>query len=272
MPAALSIGISFPRLASILWVLGPPRTVRASARSRETLGTEGAGGGVSADTPVPRTTAPTAASSQGVLEVAEDARLLGRRGLREASVVQVADETLEPRNGAGRGQRLVGEMACGDAGHGGLAGVSTLSTASPTACSLRLVLGAQSALSDPYWGPCGWGAHCLPPPPSKKSLVLGGLTFVVLKGGVGVADSHQDEEEKERPQQLHQELDLGEGRKRCGSGAQRGGGTPATPPWPISPGITGCLLRYRKFFQSSSMSCVQKAMVGMDGARDGAPA
>lgn len=43
-------------------------------------------------------------------------------------------------------------------------------------------------------------------------------------------------------------------------------GTRAPPPWPIRPGITGCLLRYRKFFQSSSISCVQKAMVGMDRA------
>jgi len=79
---------------------------------------------------------------QGVLEVAEDAGLLPGRGLREAGVVQVADETLEPRNGAGRGQRLVGEVA-----------------------------------------------------------------FMVFQWGVGVADGHQDEEEKERPQQLHQELD-----------------------------------------------------------------
>lgn len=34
------MGISFPRPASILWALGPPSTVRASARSRETLGRE----------------------------------------------------------------------------------------------------------------------------------------------------------------------------------------------------------------------------------------
>lgn len=39
---------------------------------------------------------------------------------------------------------------------------------------------------------------------------------MVLKWGVGVADGHQDEEEKERPQQLHQELDLREGQKRWG--------------------------------------------------------
>lgn len=38
--AALSLGISSPKLTSILRALGPPRTVRASARSRETLGTE----------------------------------------------------------------------------------------------------------------------------------------------------------------------------------------------------------------------------------------
>lgn len=46
------------------------------------------------------------------------------------------------------------------------------------------------------------------------------------------------------------------------------GGARATPPWPTQLSITGCLLRYRKFFQSSSISCVQKAMVGMDRKQD----
>lgn len=46
------------------------------------------------------------------------------------------------------------------------------------------------------------------------------------------------------------------------------GGARAAPPWPTRPDITGCLLRYRKFFQSSSISCVQEAMVGMDGRQD----
>lgn len=47
------------------------------------------------------------------------------------------------------------------------------------------------------------------------------------------------------------------------------GDTGAAPPWPICPGITGCLLPYGTFFQSSSISCVQKAMVGMHRAHDG---
>lgn len=50
-------------------------------------------------TSTPRLSA--AADLQGVLEVAEDARLLAGRGLREAGVVHIADEALEPRDGTG---------------------------------------------------------------------------------------------------------------------------------------------------------------------------
>lgn len=49
---------------------------------------------------------------------------------------------------------------------------------------------------------------CLPP--YTKYLDPGGLTFMLLQWGVGMADSHQNEEQKERPKQFHQELDLGE--------------------------------------------------------------
>lgn len=47
-------------------------------------------------------------------------------------------------------------------------------------------------------------------PLTQSTWTLGGLTFMLLQWGVGMADSHQDEEQKERPKQFHQELDLGE--------------------------------------------------------------
>lgn len=50
-------------------------------------------------------------------------------------------------------------------------------------------------------------------------------------------------------------------------GLWRGRGPPH--PRPTQLDITGCLLRYRKFFQSSSISCVQKAMVEMDSRQNG---
>ena len=90
---------------------------------------------------------------------------------------------------------------------------------------------------------------------------------MLLEWGVGMADRHQNEEEKERPHQLHQELDLRWGRTGEGSRAPVAGAR-ATPPWPTQLSITGCHMRYRKFFQSSSISCVQKAMVGMDRKQD----
>lgn len=199
--AALSLGISFPKLTSILRALGPPRTARASARSRETLGTENSwrqrlGGH-------PRTHAGLRTHSaclQGVVKVAENARLLARGVLWEAGVVHVADETLEPGHGARRGQRLVGEVACWDTGRRGLAGVLTvIPPPRPQSNNAQLFMrcwrfvlpGARSLgplwirrpLASPlYKGPGPWG-----------------LTFVLLQWGVGMADGHQDKEEKERP-------------------------------------------------------------------------
>lgn len=103
--------------------------------------------------------------------------------------------------------------------------------------------------------------------PNPKALDAGGLTFMLLEWGVGMANGHQDEEEKERPQQLHQKLDL-RGQNRLGEWRPMGDcGSPH--PWPTRLDFTGCLLRYRKFFQSSSISCVQKAMVEMDRRQDG---
>lgn len=55
------------------------------------------------------------ACSQGVVKVVEDTWLLTGHVPREAGVVQVADETLEPGHSARGGQRLAGEVACGNA-------------------------------------------------------------------------------------------------------------------------------------------------------------
>lgn len=103
--------------------------------------------------------------------------------------------------------------------------------------------------------------------PNPKVLDAGGLTFMLLEWGMGMANGHQDEEEKERPQQLHQELDL-RGQNRLGEWRPMEGCGPPHPR-PTQPDITGCLLRYRKFFQSSSISCVQKAMVEMESRQNG---
>lgn len=102
--------------------------------------------------PCPGAIAPIAAGSQGVLEVAEHSGLLRGRGLWEAGVVHVADETLEPRDGAGRGQRLVGEVACGDAGMGSFARISTVFT--PRSTLTRTFIGCP-VCADAHWGPCG---------------------------------------------------------------------------------------------------------------------
>lgn len=115
--AALSMAISFPRPASVLWALAPPSTVRASASSRETLGTERgqeAGFRQALQPRVCRPATPTASGSQGIVEVAQTPGLLAQCQLWEAGVVHVTDETLEPGHGARRWQWLVGEVACGE--------------------------------------------------------------------------------------------------------------------------------------------------------------
>lgn len=95
--AALSMAISFPRPASVLWALAPPSTVRASASSRETLGTERgqeAGFRQALQPRVCRPATPTASGSQGIVEVAQTPGLLAQCQLWEAGVVHVTDETL----------------------------------------------------------------------------------------------------------------------------------------------------------------------------------
>lgn len=157
--AALSLGISFPKLTSILRALGPLRMARASARSRETLGTKSSWRQRLGRHPAPTRDCRThRACLQGVVKVAEDARLLGRGLLREAGVVHVADETLEPGYGARRGQWLVGEVACWDTGCRGLAGVLTMIPLSDhRALMLSGLWGAGSlcSLALAHWGPCG---------------------------------------------------------------------------------------------------------------------
>lgn len=90
------------------------------------------------------------------------------------------------------------------------------------------------------------------PNPNPKVLDVGRLTFMLPKLGVGMACGHISST------------------KSCNCGGRTGGGewgtvggARAAPPWPTRPDITGCLLRYRKFFQSSSISSVQEAMVGI---------
>ena len=138
--AALSMAISFPRPASVLWALAPPSTVRASASSRETLGTERgqeAGFRPALQPRVCRPAAPTASGSQGVVEVAQVPGLLAWCQLRKAGVVHITDETLEPGHGARRWQWLVWEVACGETP--GAEALWTLSDSTPigspgTAC------------------------------------------------------------------------------------------------------------------------------------------
>lgn len=50
--------------------------------------------------------------SHGVVEVADDARGLGRRRVSEAGVVGVAEDSLNPGQRAGRRHGLVGKMTC----------------------------------------------------------------------------------------------------------------------------------------------------------------
>lgn len=69
--AALSVGISAPRLASVLRALGPPSTVWASARSRDTLGTEAKWEALSAPPHPPGPSQP-----QGILSHRESLKLL----------------------------------------------------------------------------------------------------------------------------------------------------------------------------------------------------
>ena len=60
------------------------------------------------------------------------------------------------------------------------------------------------------------------PNPNPKVLDAEGLTFMLLEWGVGMAYGHQDEEEKDWPHQLHQELHL-RGQNRRGGVGDRGG-------------------------------------------------
>lgn len=48
--------------------------------------------------------------SHGLVEVSHDPGGLSRSGVAEAGVVGVADDALDPRQGACRGHGLVGEM------------------------------------------------------------------------------------------------------------------------------------------------------------------
>lgn len=99
------------------------RTRRASARRRERLRGQGAGGETPAPLPGRTPQPPALHRSHGAVEVAHHAGGLPRRGVPKAGVVHVADDALEPGQGPGRGQRLVGEVACGGGrdGSGGAA-------------------------------------------------------------------------------------------------------------------------------------------------------
>lgn len=68
---------------------------------RDPADRERVGGRGWADTPIPAHGHRTHnACSQGVIKVAEDTRLLTGRALREAGVVHITEETLEPGYGA----------------------------------------------------------------------------------------------------------------------------------------------------------------------------
>lgn len=88
-----------------------------------------------------------------------------------------------------------------------------------------------------------WGSLCSGDPSAfpYTGRVPGrwGLTFMALQGRVGVANSHQDEEEEERPQQFDQKLDLGENRWEMVGDSR---GCRPTRPWPhagVLPAVSG---------------------------------
>lgn len=200
------------------------------------------------------------ACSQGVVKVVEDTWLLTGHVPREAGVVQVADETLEPGHSARGGQRLAGEVACGNARcYGPCQGPHRDPTQPCIGCWVcalwRLLTGAPVHRVTP-----------LPPPLGKHLDPGGGLHSCCSNGGWEERTATRIKKRKRGHNSSTRSWIWGRQNKQ--GSAERRGALGLCPTCPRRPPFTGCLLRYRKFFQSSSISCVLKAMVEIDRRQD----